>query len=299
MLTNLLVGIYSKLKILIRFDHPCRGTEISQTSITNYSEISVAYVGCGCVHSHWLCLLELCFFCRYPLLPMRLCWFSPTATICNGLIPRWFQVWHILCVVKIYYLDNFWQAPKLNKEDAMDRCKWRKMIKEARWSGWVWVGECLFWYRPTRVCPGSKAVKRSLLLLLYLLPAGRSAANPPHAAAAVDQWDRQTGGRTDGRQTVSQTLLRYYAGCSSQRPAVRGTYVWYSEEVELEHADDGLSHGRPVGQVVSEPVTGMSTAARERRPTDNHTALTTTGRAAQRPTTTHSPSPLCPNRFFL
>jgi len=39
----------------------------------------------------------------------------------------------------------------LNKEDAMDRCKWRKMIKEARWSGWVWVGECSFWYRPTRV----------------------------------------------------------------------------------------------------------------------------------------------------
>ena len=156
MLTNLLVGIYSKLKILIRFVHPCRGTEISQTSITNYSEISVAYVGCGCVHSHWLCLLELCFFCRYPLLPMRLCWFSPTATICNGLIPRWFQVWHILCVVKIYYLDNFWQARKLNKEDAMDRSKWRKVIKEARWSGWVWVGECFFWYRPARVVPDQR-----------------------------------------------------------------------------------------------------------------------------------------------
>jgi len=24
------------------------------------------------------------------------------------------------------------QARKLNKEDAMDRCKWRKVIKEAR-----------------------------------------------------------------------------------------------------------------------------------------------------------------------
>ena len=36
-------------------------------------------------------------------------------------------------------------------EDAMDRCKWRKVIKEARWSGWVRVGECFFWYRPTRV----------------------------------------------------------------------------------------------------------------------------------------------------
>jgi len=27
---------------------------------------------------------------------------------------------------------NDYQARKLNKEDAMDRCKWRKMIKEAR-----------------------------------------------------------------------------------------------------------------------------------------------------------------------
>ena len=58
------------------------------------------------------------------------------------------------------------------REDAMDRCKWRKMIKDVRWSGWVWVGECFFWYRPTRsgspgqktlngcvcvcVCPGNK-----------------------------------------------------------------------------------------------------------------------------------------------
>ena len=44
-------------------------------------------------------------------------------------------------------------ARKLNKEDAMDCCKWRKVIKEERWSGWVWVGECFFWYRPTRVVP--------------------------------------------------------------------------------------------------------------------------------------------------
>ena len=24
---------------------------------------------------------------------------------------------------------------------------------DRRWSGWVWVGECFFWYRPTRVVP--------------------------------------------------------------------------------------------------------------------------------------------------
>ena len=30
-------------------------------------------------------------------------------------------------------------------------------------------------------------------------PAGRSAANPPAAIAAVDRWDRQTDRQTDGR----------------------------------------------------------------------------------------------------
>ena len=38
----------------------------------------------------------------------------------------------------------------------MDRCKWRKMIKEARWFGWVWVGESSFWYRRTRVVPDQR-----------------------------------------------------------------------------------------------------------------------------------------------
>jgi len=45
------------------------------------------------------------------------------------------------------------QARKLNKEDAVDRRRWRKLIKDVWWSGWVWVGECFFWYRPTRVVP--------------------------------------------------------------------------------------------------------------------------------------------------
>jgi len=33
----------------------------------------------------------------------------------------------------------------------------------------------------------------------YLLPAGRSAANPPATVAAVDRWDRQTDGQTPDR----------------------------------------------------------------------------------------------------
>jgi len=48
------------------------------------------------------------------------------------------------------------QARKLNKEDAIDHCKWRKVIKDVRSSGWVWVGECFFWYQPTRVVPNKR-----------------------------------------------------------------------------------------------------------------------------------------------
>ena len=36
------------------------------------------------------------------------------------------------------------QACKMNKEYAMDRSKWRKLIKDVQWSGWVWVSECFF-----------------------------------------------------------------------------------------------------------------------------------------------------------
>ena len=51
------------------------------------------------------------------------------------------------------------QARNLNKEDAMDRGRWKKLIKTGWWSGW-WVGECFFWYRLTRVVrtKGSKTV---------------------------------------------------------------------------------------------------------------------------------------------
>ena len=47
-------------------------------------------------------------------------------------------------------------------------------------------------------------LQRRAALDRYLLPAGRPAVNPLHAAAAVDRWDR----RADGHRTVTQTLLR-------------------------------------------------------------------------------------------
>jgi len=43
------------------------------------------------------------------------------------------------------------------------------------------------------------AAKRRAAVDRYLLPARRSAANPPHAAAAVDRRGRPTDGRTPDR----------------------------------------------------------------------------------------------------
>ena len=48
------------------------------------------------------------------------------------------------------------QARKLKKEDAIDHSRWRKLIKFVLWSGWVWVGECFLWYRPTWVVPDKR-----------------------------------------------------------------------------------------------------------------------------------------------
>ena len=45
------------------------------------------------------------------------------------------------------------QAYKLNKQDATDHNRRRKLIKDVWWSRWVWVSECFFWYWPTRVVP--------------------------------------------------------------------------------------------------------------------------------------------------
>jgi len=53
-------------------------------------------------------------------------------------------------------VKNDCQARKLNKADGVDRSKWRKLIKDVRRSGWVWLGECFFWYRPTWAVPDQR-----------------------------------------------------------------------------------------------------------------------------------------------
>jgi len=45
------------------------------------------------------------------------------------------------------------QVRGLNREDAMDCSRWRKQISDDWWPRYVWVGECFFRYRLTRVVP--------------------------------------------------------------------------------------------------------------------------------------------------
>ena len=81
----------------------------------------------------------------------------------ESLIP--FTRWSILsnCCHKEVVREDC-QARKLNKEDAMDRCKWRKMIRKYVDSDRCEWGKFLL-VPAYPGCPGSKAVKRSLLLL--------------------------------------------------------------------------------------------------------------------------------------
>jgi len=60
-------------------------------------------------------------------------------------------------------------APKLNKDDTVNRNKRRKLIKDVWWTGWVWVGECFFWYRPTRVVLDKGPLNSYVCVLLLLL----------------------------------------------------------------------------------------------------------------------------------
>ena len=80
------------------------------------------------------------------------------------------------------------QAHKLNKEDAMDHSKWRKMIKDVRWSGWVWVGECFFWYWPTRVVPDKRPLNGCVCVCVCVIDPQNSQLSHP----TNWPWQRQT-----------------------------------------------------------------------------------------------------------
>ena len=57
------------------------------------------------------------------------------------------------------------QARNLNREDAMDCGRWKKLIKIGSWSGW-WMGEWVLLVPAHLGSPGQMAVKRLLLCVL-------------------------------------------------------------------------------------------------------------------------------------
>ena len=97
--------------------------------------------------------------------------FSPHVKEDNDLV-IWRNVWSMKWRVPGQEVDQrklgerLWkkdcQACGLNREDVMDRIRWMKQIRDDWWPRWVWVGECFFWYRLTRVFPDKiqSAVKR-------------------------------------------------------------------------------------------------------------------------------------------
>jgi len=74
------------------------------------------------------------------------------------------------------------QARKLNKED---RSRWRKMKKYVRWSGWVWVDECFFWYRPTWAVLDKRPLCVCVCMKVNWPEASCSAAAKSHVSAST------------------------------------------------------------------------------------------------------------------
>ena len=101
----------------------------------------------------------------------------------------------------------------MNKEDVRDRCKRRKMIKDVRWSGWVWVGECFFWYRPTRVVPDKRPLNGCVCSSLQT-----------HTVPSV-LWRCWLGGRKGTRpvKKLSGGVLAWLSVCSEVQ-----TCIWPS-----------------------------------------------------------------------
>ena len=106
----------------------------------------------------------------------------------------------------------------MNKEDAIDHCKWRKMIKDVRWSACVWVGECFFWYRSTRVVPYQRPLNGCVCVCYFGCWLARTthttlgdrsfAVAGPHVWNSLPATVRQITGYGWFRQHVKTHLFR-------------------------------------------------------------------------------------------
>ena len=115
------------------------------------------------------------------------------------------------------------QARKLNKEDAMDRCKWRKMIKDVRSSGWGWVGECFFWYWPTWVVPDKRPLNGCVCVCVTSYrPGGGEMIYPPPMAVrfggSKSVCGRVSSLHISGRRPAAGSQRAYSLGSCVMQP---------------------------------------------------------------------------------
>ena len=110
------------------------------------------------------------------------------------------------------------QARKLNKEDAADHCKWRKVIKEVRWPGWVWAGECFFWYRPTRVVPDKRPLNGCCCCCMSL-----QRDNHVRISSLQFLW---LGALTDAQRTVLEGKSSRRQKTQQRRPSHTCFHSW-------------------------------------------------------------------------
>ena len=71
----------------------------------------------------------------------------------------WRNAWSMKQRVQDQEEDRRGPGERLSKRTVM-HANWiqRMLIKDVQWSGWMWVGECFFWYWPTRVVPDQRSL---------------------------------------------------------------------------------------------------------------------------------------------
>jgi len=120
------------------------------------------------------------------------------------------------------------RARQLNREDAMDHSRWKKMIKDDWWSEKGWVDECFFLYRlylvvpdkgPQNGCRSSKARMVEVPSLLQI----SSKWNMEHIRNSEEQCKNHQ--KDINLQTCSDWKLSWVIFCNKQ-PDI-GLWLFY------------------------------------------------------------------------
>jgi len=111
------------------------------------------------------------------------------------------------------------------------------MIKEARWSGWVWVGECFFWYRPTRVVPDQRPLNGRCCTEHIHSTGTEVALIPRYTLATTLSIGNETWERGNWERCFSQNL----SGSPSNSAGTLSVRQWSISLVAASAADGCVS----------------------------------------------------------